>query len=73
MKEKLTKVEEKMLSYLRENKDRLVSVDELLEEVWKGVIVSRNSPATVICKLRRRGYEIELKKRVGYILIERQW
>ncbi|MEM1230898.1 MAG: tetratricopeptide repeat protein [Pseudomonadota bacterium] len=42
-----------VLEYLLSHRDRIVSKDELLSEVWKGQVVSENALTQVITRLRR--------------------
>jgi len=43
----------KVLVYLIENRERVVSKDELIEKVWSGTAVTDNALTRVIAQLRR--------------------
>ena len=58
--------------YLYNNANRVISRDELLDNVWKEVIVDDNSLSVHICNIRKKlpSAKIETKKGLGFIWIE---
>jgi len=68
----LRKLEFAVVKYIYDNKHRIISRDELLEKVWKDVIVDPQTVNVHISKIRRKvpGIPILTKKRVGVIWSE---
>ncbi len=67
--EKLTSLEFKLLLYLIKNRDRVVSRDELLEEVWKEDVGYKSVTMAVSRlknKIEKREQYIEAVRGVGY-------
>lgn len=58
--------------YLYNNANRVVSVDEILDNVWKEVIVDEHSVKVHICGIRKKlpSAKIQTKVGLGYIWIE---
>ncbi len=58
--------------YLYNNANRVISRDELLDNVWKEVIVEDNSLSVHICNIRKKlpSARIETKVGLGFIWIE---
>src|SRR3989454_10006473 len=68
----------KVLMYLIENRERVVSKDELIEKVWSGTAVTDNALTRVIAQLRRELHDdarqpryLETVPTVGYRFIAR--
>jgi len=66
----------KVLMYLIENRERVVSKDELIEKVWSGTAVTDNALTRVIAQLRRELHDdarqpryLETVPTVGYRFI----
>ena len=55
--------------YLYNNANRVISRDELLEKVWKEVIVDDNSLSVHICNIRRKLPSAKIQTKVGLGLI----
>ena len=63
-----------VLVYLIENRDRVVTTDELLENIWRGEIVQPGSLAAAIMRIRkalldtdrRHGAVIRTHQGIGY-------
>jgi DNA-binding response OmpR family regulator len=55
--------------YLYNNANRVISRDELLEKVWKEVIVDDNSLAVHICNIRKKLPNAKIQTKVGLGLI----
>jgi DNA-binding response OmpR family regulator len=68
----LCKLEFEMVKYLYNNRHRVVSKHELLEKVWKDVIVGSETVNVHLSKIRRKvpGIPIMTKKRVGLLWSE---
>ncbi len=69
---KLTKRERELLGVLIENEGRVVSKEELLSRVWKGMVVSKRVVDVHVKHLRDKiGDRIETVWGVGYRLVKR--
>lgn len=68
----LKRKEYELAHYLYNNANRVISVDELLDNVWKDVCVVDASVRVCMCKIRTKlpSAKIETKKGLGYIWIE---
>ena len=68
----LRRREYELAHYLYNNANRVVSVDEILDNVWKEVIVDEHSVKVHICGIRKKlpSAKIQTKVGLGYIWIE---
>ena len=68
----LRKREYELAHYFYNNANRVISVDEFLDNVWKEVIVDEHSVRVHICGIRKKlpSAKIETKKGLGYMWVE---
>jgi len=68
----LKRREYQLAHYLYNNANRLISIDEFLDNVWKEVIVDAHSVRVHICGIRKKlpSARIETKVGLGFIWIE---
>lgn len=71
----MPKKEFDMLCYIKDNKDRIISREELLERLWPDVIVDRRTVDVHLLRIRKRFPDVPIITRrcFGYIWKTESW